>query len=316
MLPAITESDTMSLEIEIANVDLLPSHLEDYRLPEEPVLTSAALEGASEPLLRADLFAGPVTFLPESADHYTIFAPLHAGVVAARHHVGGGWQDIVSSAPQVHLQHPGNRVGWRWAPGAQLLRMQFNPAGVQRFVSSELRLFGSDSRIKEAHVLDDSEICRIAGLLADVLADPRPGQAVMFDALSRMCLVHMARTYLASQRVVQGGISGDQLSNILDYIDAHLSEQIRIHDLSDLAHMSESAFLRAIKAATGETPHELVRRRRLEAAQRLLREDLLSLGQIASITGFADQAHLSRSFKRAFGISPSRWRRSDVKVSN
>ena len=205
----------MSLEIVIGNVDLLPSRLEDCGLPEDPVLTSAALGDAVGPLLRADLFTGPVTFLPESADHYTIFAPLHTGVAPARHHLDGGWQDILSSAPQVHLQHPGSRTGWRWGAGATLLRMQFNPTGVQRFVSSELRLFGSDSRIKEVHALDDTEICRIAGLLADVLADPRPGQAVMFDALSRMCLVHMARTYLVAQRVTQGGLSGDQLAEVL-----------------------------------------------------------------------------------------------------
>ena len=90
-----------------------------------------------------------------------------------------------------------------------------------------------------------------------------------------------------------------------------------MHDLADAVNMSESAFLRAMKAATGETPHELVRRRRLEVACRLLREDVLSLGQIASTTGFSDQAHLSRTFKRAFGVSPSQWRRREsTLVSN
>ena len=77
--------------------------------------------------------------------------------------------------------------------------------------------------------------------------------------------------------------------------------------------MSESTFLRAVKATTGQTPLELIRDRRLDAACGLLRRDGVSIGEVAIATGFADQAHLSRSFKKAFGVSPKDWRRGSHK---
>jgi AraC-like DNA-binding protein len=277
---------------------------------DEPILTSSALGGQVAPFMGADLFEGPVTFAPETDSRYLMFVPLHDGVVSARHHVDGRWRDVASAAPRVHLQQPGQRIGWSWSHGARLLRLTMDPAELQRFVSAELRLVGSDSRITGLSELRDPEVCRTAGLMAQVLGDPRPGQAVLYESVVRMFVVHMARSYLVARKLTHGSLSGEQFAAIIDYIDMHLSDQIRIHDLSDLLNMSESAFLRAVKSATGETPHELVRRRRLEAARKLLREDILSLGQIASMTGFADQAHLSRTFKREFGVSPSQWRRS------
>jgi transcriptional regulator GlxA family with amidase domain len=50
-------------------------------------------------------------------------------------------------------------------------------------------------------------------------------------------------------------------------------------------------------------------KRRLEKACHLMVTTSDSLGEIAFSLGFADQAHLARHFRRAFGQSPSTWRR-------
>jgi len=307
------ESDKVSLEICVINVDLLPNQMEDDPLPDEPVLTSVPLGGQVAPFLQADIFEGPVTFLPEIAVRHTIFVPLHEGAVSVRRHAGFGWHEEMSARPRVHLQPDAERVGWSWSSGARLLRLQLDKSALRRFVSAELGLIGAQSRVIGQSDLEDPQICFHAAQLEDALRDGRPGQAVVFDAVARMLLVHMARTYLvAPSSAPIGGLNGEQFAEVIAHIDARLSEPIRIHELSDLVHMSESAFLRAIKAATGETPHELLRRRRLEAVCRLLREDTLSLGQIASVAGFSDQAHLSRVFKRAYDLSPSQWRRAEL----
>ena len=72
--------------------------------------------------------------------------------------------------------------------------------------------------------------------------------------------------------------------------------------------MSEAAFSRKFKATVGETPMRFVTQVRLEVATRLLGEGMLPLAQIAAECGFADQAHLSRSFKQHLGVSPSQFR--------
>jgi AraC-like DNA-binding protein len=47
----------------------------------------------------------------------------------------------------------------------------------------------------------------------------------------------------------------------------------------------------------------------LNTAQRLLREDLLSIKEIAVLLGFCNTAHFSNAFRRAEGITPSDFRR-------
>ena len=221
--PTRTESDKVSLEIAALNVDLLPNRQEDRDLPDTPVLTSSALDGHSGFFLEADVFDGPTTFLPETNGAYTFFVPLHDGSQEARHYLDGGWREIASASPRVHLQHPDERVGWTWGAGARLMRLRFDTAGVQRFVTTELRLIAADNRLVGKSHLDDPQICRKAGFLAEVLADPRPGQAVLFESMARMFLVYMARAYLDAPRSTNGGLNGEQFSTVLSHIDERLS---------------------------------------------------------------------------------------------
>ena len=52
-----------------------------------------------------------------------------------------------------------------------------------------------------------------------------------------------------------------------------------------------------------------VRALRVEAARRLLRGSTLTLSDVATAAGFADQSHLTRVFKRATGLTPAGYRR-------
>jgi AraC family transcriptional regulator len=54
-------------------------------------------------------------------------------------------------------------------------------------------------------------------------------------------------------------------------------------------------------------PHQYVIARRIERAKRLLRDDNLSLAQVAARVGFWDQGHFTRHFKRLVGVTPKRF---------
>jgi len=76
--------------------------------------------------------------------------------------------------------------------------------------------------------------------------------------------------------------------------------------------MSPYHFARRFKQTTGKSPHQYILGLRIEQAkQQLLRG--ASLSQITEQLGFADQSHLSRSFKRVTGISPQAFRASHRK---
>ena len=61
---------------------------------------------------------------------------------------------------------------------------------------------------------------------------------------------------------------------------------------------------RAFKESIGRAPHQHLMRLRLERARRLLDAPGAALSDVALRTGFADQAHFTRFFKRQFGVTP------------
>jgi AraC-like DNA-binding protein len=81
------------------------------------------------------------------------------------------------------------------------------------------------------------------------------------------------------------------------YIESHLAERVSIEP-------------RAFKQSQGTTPHEYIVDRRIAHARALLKETDTPLSEIALVSGFADQSHLARHFKRRVGVSPRAFRQS------
>ena len=91
------------------------------------------------------------------------------------------------------------------------------------------------------------------------------------------------------------------IDRVREYIEGHLSENIELETLADIAGLSKWHFARAFKQSVGTPPHFYLLQRRLERAQELLAETDLSLAQIALRIGFSDQSHFSRRFRMFLG---------------
>ena len=105
------------------------------------------------------------------------------------------------------------------------------------------------------------------------------------------------------------GLAPWQRARITRYVDANLTGRLSTLQLAALVRLSTSHFCRAFKADLGCSPHEYVIRCRIVRSKTLMLETGISLAQIALECGLADQAHLSRLFRRQVGTSPSAWRR-------
>lgn len=104
-------------------------------------------------------------------------------------------------------------------------------------------------------------------------------------------------------------LSPPKLNRVIDFIETNLHDSIGLDDLAARAGLSVNHFLRVFKLATGVTPYNFVRRRRLERARKLLADDTMPLAQLALECGFANQAHFTAAFSREIGIPPGRYRR-------
>ncbi len=93
-----------------------------------------------------------------------------------------------------------------------------------------------------------------------------------------------------------------------DYFRAHLREKITIADVAAHLSMSPSAFSHGFRDEAGRPPITDLTALRIDFAKGLLLRGL-KLDAVAFQTGFYDAFHLSKTFKRVCGVSPSRWRR-------
>ena len=100
------------------------------------------------------------------------------------------------------------------------------------------------------------------------------------------------------------------IARVVDLLEADLANAPGLAVLAAAVDLHPSHLARAFRAARGETIGEYVRRRRVEASVALLRRAELSLADIAAASGFADQAHFGRVFKRQLGVTPGARRRA------
>jgi len=96
----------------------------------------------------------------------------------------------------------------------------------------------------------------------------------------------------------------------MEFIAANLASSLRVGDLAAHVNMSYGHFIKVFQCATGESPLAHLRRRRVERAQQMLLQPDLSLAEIALCCGFADQSHLTKSFRRLVGCTPAVRRRA------
>ncbi len=95
----------------------------------------------------------------------------------------------------------------------------------------------------------------------------------------------------------------------MEWVAQHPEERHTLNSMAARALMSRRTFTRKFRQKTGITVGQWLLDQRLALAQRLLESSAQSLENIAAAAGFASPALFRRHFGRAFGITPSAWRR-------
>ena len=127
--------------------------------------------------------------------------------------------------------------------------------------------------------------------------------------LLRDCgIAHPGRSRRAPDRRARVGLDArgpsDAIRHVQDHVVLHVGEVRTLGELADVTGLSRAHFARRFHRETGEAPWAFVRRvRDAEAVRRL--EAGESLAEVAYASGYADQAHLTRSLRRRTGRDPA-----------
>ncbi|WP_018657239.1 helix-turn-helix transcriptional regulator [Actinomadura flavalba] len=196
----------------------------------------------------------------------------------------------------VHTGHAGTPEGWTYRvlyPGERLVRE----------VAAELGRRGAPSF---GHpVIWDPEAAAL--LRAAHRAGEDGSDALTGSTLLRRGLAALLRH--AGADLPDGAALPADVARARDILHARLVDPPTLEELAAASGTRPFPLLRAFRTTLGLPPHAYLNQVRVRAARRLLDEGHTPAATAAA-TGFADQAHLTRHFKKAVGVPPGAYRRT------
>lgn len=98
----------------------------------------------------------------------------------------------------------------------------------------------------------------------------------------------------------------NRIGLVMNHIERHLDQKLRLHDLAEIACFSPFHFHRIFSALTGETLQQYINRKRIErTAALMISGTSLSFQEMSDVFGFGNQSAFSRAFKKYYGLSPT-----------
>jgi AraC family transcriptional regulator len=132
------------------------------------------------------------------------------------------------------------------------------------------------------------------------------------DSMATALSAHLLRYYSTRKHLFrehEDGLSKQKLRQTIEYIQAHLGEDLSLNDIANELGMSQYYFCHLFKRSTGISPHQFLIRQRVEQAKHLLKQPERTILSVAMECGFANQSHLAKCFRQYTGINPNQFRK-------
>jgi AraC family transcriptional regulator len=176
--------------------------------------------------------------------------------------------------------------------------------------------FAENDTGREVELIDqwgrqDPQVEHILRALEADLEAGLPGGKLFGESLLCALAVHLQRSYgVAPPRDAKprNGLPRARLNRVIEYIEANLGREIALTALAATAGMSSHYFSELFKRSVHFSPHQYVLRRRIEHARRLLQEPGVTVFEAAVLSGFSDQSHFTKIFRRIVGVTPTAYR--------
>lgn len=136
-----------------------------------------------------------------------------------------------------------------------------------------------------------------------------PGLILCDDTLAE-CEAFQARikAIMGSSASILPAFTGALVKKAIAFLQAHASEQVSRWQVAESVNVSEDYLTRIFRKELGISPWDYLIRYRISLSVRLLRTTGMTISEVASRTGFQDQAYFCRVFKKVMGESPGKMR--------
>lgn len=125
--------------------------------------------------------------------------------------------------------------------------------------------------------------------------------------------LYLALDYLTRSSSNRAAATGSKLSDFymresLSFIEQNFQNNISVEDIANFCNLNRSYFGKMFKNHVGKSPQDFLISYRMTKAAELLKFSELSIHDISSAVGYANQLHFSRAFKNLYNLPPRQWR--------
>jgi len=270
--------------------------------------TPSSADGASArpPLLDALTSPVPAGRFDSPVDGRHVLC-LHVGApVPVTYRAGSRERSGVRLHGQFCIVPAGTTTRWTVSRPARSLLLRLAPSVLRETADAAGRP-PSDASLAPAIHVRDPQIERIGWLMQAEDDAAYPSGRLFADGLAaafaaRLLAVGTRRPAPASPR---GALPAWRLRQVIEYVEAHLGEDLALAELAGVAGYSVSHFKTLFTRAVGAPVHRFVLERRVERARTLLLAGGRSVSAVALEVGFAHPSHLARCMRRVLGVTPS-----------
>lgn len=207
----------------------------------------------------------------------------------------------------------GQPASWYWESTDEALMFILDPHLLQTIALETNCLQSQQLELLPILNRNDPQLSAIATLFLHELTGSGTGTCLYQESLTNLFAIHLLRHYCAFQPVFksyEGGLSASQRRQVLDYIHAHLGEDMSLRSLAEQLHLSVHYFGRLFRQSIGKTPHQYVTECRLEKSKQLLKQTNLSITEITAQVGFKSQSHFTTVFRQQMQVTPLQFRKN------
>lgn len=127
-------------------------------------------------------------------------------------------------------------------------------------------------------------------------------ESLLLSVVARLITDH----FVPGHALKDAGREHAAVMRVKDWLDGNSEQNASLHSLADLAGLSPYYLVRAFHRQVGIPPHKYQTVVRVNRARKLLTSGS-AIAEVAYRTGFCDQSHLNRCFKRTLGVTPGKY---------
>lgn len=225
---------------------------------------------------------------------------------------GSTWESASVSSGSVSVVPRSETSHWRWDRVIESLHIYMPFDAFARIAEDAFERDIAEIELKASLAARDMALAEMIQRLAMEALAKGLGGALYVEALRCQIAVHILRNHANirfQSKEWNDGLPQAQRRLLVNYIDENIGTSISLSELASLVGLSVFHFSRRFHKEFGRPPYAYVLHRRLEHAKEQLSRKDLPLKAIAAASGFSDQSHMTRLFKRILNVTPGEYRR-------